>query len=674
MPRIHRQRSILLCVMACLIVLFCLLARPLRAEELHFGAEDLFVAVDGDDGNPGTLEAPLATLVEAKERLKRIAGSDPVTVWLRGGTYYLSQMLVFNQSDRNNVTFASYPGETARISGAREIAFRNTQTLYGNTVWVYPIPKSALFRALYDSNGFLEAARFPAEGYLTVQSVSDEDIVFKETETKTHYRAFYSDTQELRDNLLHFTNPGDILIRMPHLWKDEMATLTWFDPFSGKIVLSRPTSLTITPGDRYYFEQVREALTVPGQWYLDRVGGVLYYLPYPEQQIEHTTLYAGSLRQLMIIDSMSHLSFENITFTHTDWDIPNANQGVDFAQAAYDVEAAIVVQNSKHLLFKGCTFRDLGGTAVKLSRGVTDSLIMECLFQDIGANAIFVHGVNLRESEMAVRNIGISGNHICRYGRVFNNAVGVLVVHAQNCAISNNEIHDGYYTAISAGWVWGYGFNVTSNLQIKDNLIYNIGQERLSDMGGIYLLGVQNETVVSGNVIHDVIATHTEEGGYGGWGIYLDEGASYIHVKNNLVYRCGSQGLHQNYGRENIVENNIFADNLHGQVAVTAKEPHVSMYLRRNIIVGDALQMFADSPTGSTRDTANLYWDWNTPQLLAVALQARERYFSAVVANPGFADPQSGDYRLTQDSAAEQIGFVPWDYGQAGTWKTFDVH
>ena len=136
MPRIHRQRSILLCVMACLIVLFCLLARPLRAEELHFGAEDLFVAVDGDDGNPGTLEAPLATLVEAKERLKRIAGSDPVTVWLRGGTYYLSQMLVFNQSDRNNVTFASYPGETARISGAREIAFRNTQTLYCNKVLV----------------------------------------------------------------------------------------------------------------------------------------------------------------------------------------------------------------------------------------------------------------------------------------------------------------------------------------------------------------------------------------------------------------------------------------------------------------------------------------------------------------------------------------------------------
>ncbi len=266
------------------------------------------------------------------------------------------------------------------------------------------------------------------------------------------------------------------------------------------------------------------------------------------------------------------------------------------------------------------------------------------------------------------------GSRICRYGRVFNNAVGVLVVHAKDCAIANNEIHDGYYTAISAGWVWGYGYNVTSDLQIANNLIYDIGQERLSDMGGIYLLGVQNGTVVSGNVIHDVIATHTQEGGYGGWGIYLDEGASYIHVKNNLVYRCGSQALHQNYGRENVIENNILADSLHGQIAISAKEPHISMYLKRNIIVGDAIRMFADSPTGATKDTSNLYWDWQTPQLLAVALQATEHFYSAVIADPGFADPENGDYRLLQDIAAEQIGFVPWDYEQAGTWKTFDVH
>ncbi|HML47493.1 MAG TPA: right-handed parallel beta-helix repeat-containing protein, partial [Clostridia bacterium] len=674
MPRMIRQRSILLCFIACLVTWFSLFALPARAEEAFWDADDLFVAVDGSDGNPGTLEAPLASVAEAKERLKGVEGTEPVTVWLRGGTYFLSEMLVFNESDRNGVTFASYPGETAVISGAKPITFQETQALNGNTVWVRSIQSSEAFRALYDSNGFLQAARFPKEGYFTVQAVSEEEIVYKETDAKTHYLSFYSNPPELRDNLLQFTNPADILLRMLHLWKDEMATLTWFNPYNGSIGLSRPTSLTISPGDRYYLEQVKEALTEPGEWYLDRALGLLYYRPYPDQRIEDTTLYAGSLRQLMIVDSMKDLTFENIAFTHTDWEIPNDNQGVDFAQAAYDVESAIYVQNTESLLFKGCTFRELGGTAVLLGRGVTNSGVTECLFQDIGANAIFVHGVNLRESELSVKNIIITGNHICRYGRVFNNAVGVLVVHARNCAIANNEIHDGYYTAISAGWVWGYGYSVTSDLQIADNLIYDIGQERLSDMGGIYLLGVQNGTVVSGNVIHDVIATHTEDGGYGGWGIYLDEGASYIEVKNNLVYRCGSQGLHQNYGRENVVENNIFADNLHGQVAITAKETHVSMNLKRNIIVGDASQMFADSPTGATKDTKNLYWDRQNPQLLAASLQKAGHYATAVLADPGFADPGNGDYRLVTDAAAEQIQFVPWDYDQAGPWKVFDVH
>ena len=108
-----------------LLVGMCL-AIPVRAAAPP--ATELFVAIDGNDANPGTKDRPLATIAKAQElvRQKIAAGlRGDVTVLLRAGTYRLQQPLVFGSQDSGTaehaVVYAGYPGESVVVSGGQNI-------------------------------------------------------------------------------------------------------------------------------------------------------------------------------------------------------------------------------------------------------------------------------------------------------------------------------------------------------------------------------------------------------------------------------------------------------------------------------------------------------------------------------------------------------------------------
>ncbi|MEX2607190.1 MAG: right-handed parallel beta-helix repeat-containing protein [Kiritimatiellia bacterium] len=88
------------------------------------------------------------------------------------------------------------------------------------------------------------------------------------------------------------------------------------------------------------------------------------------------------------------------------------------------------------------------------------------------------------------------------------------------------------------------------------------GSGMLSDMGGIYTLGLQTGTVLRNNHIH-----HIEALSYGAWCIYPDEGSSHLLIENNVCHSTNREIFHQHYGRENIVRNNIFAFGERGVVS-----------------------------------------------------------------------------------------------------------
>ena len=105
-----------------------LAAEPAQQAVISIQAE-FFVAPTGDDSSPGTRERPIATLDHVRELIAREVAAGlrtNITVFLRGGTYYLGRPLVFGPklsgTDRFSITFAAYQEERPVISGGRRIA------------------------------------------------------------------------------------------------------------------------------------------------------------------------------------------------------------------------------------------------------------------------------------------------------------------------------------------------------------------------------------------------------------------------------------------------------------------------------------------------------------------------------------------------------------------------
>lgn len=616
------------CLLACMSIA---LTAAAESDETYFffdstmmaggisSEEHLYVHPDmGTDASTGSQIAPLQTITEALLRIYTMPEDvTTVTIWLREGTYFFEEPLNIAMDFGREVIIRAYPGETPVLTGARELNGWVETESFQQRIWSVQVDASAI-RTLYGAEGAKQNARWPKTGTLTVsRSLETSQNKF------LNQSGFYTDPMQVPMQL------DGAIVRLVHWWKDELTTVRQYDPLSGYIGMSRPSAMTIMAGDMFWLENVKNIPLAAGEWYFDDTTRTLYYAPMDYETLGYTPLYVGMTETLMRMSNVHNLKFDGITFARTAWNIPYGDSLSDFPQAAYDVDSALYFTTCSNIEFSSCTFRDIGSGCIQFNRDVSGAIVFNCTFSNIGAQAIYIHGTNADLPGLVTESIVIENNEIQGYGRNFYNAAAILVIHARNVDIGFNEIHDGTYTAISAGWVWSNDYSITDYIRVRNNLIYNIGQGILSDLGAVYMLGTQANSVVSGNVIHDVTMAE-----YGGWGIYLDEGSSGIMVENNLVYRCSAQGIHQHNAGPNTVRNNIIAFNRDGQVGLSGTG---SFTLSNNIVVGGKPYLKSNG-TGTIRNVDNLF-----------------RESGAI-----FVDADNDNFNLLGTVAQEEIGFVPW--------------
>lgn len=241
------------------------------------------------------------------------------------------------------------------------------------------------------------------------------------------------------------------------------------------------------------------------------------------------------------------------------------------------------------------------------------------------------------------------------------------------------------------GWTWDYSIpsGATDNL-IVGNLVHHLGNGDLSDLGGVYLLGVSNGTVVRENVVHSVLPYYMY-----GHGIYLDQATSNVVVERNLAFNTEAAGFLQHFGRNNTVSNNILALAHLGQLweanFQAGQFGTSSLRFERNIVYTSS-PVFQAPFNGTWTSDYNLFfnatpgallsatfpqphWDkcrvYNSPacaantSMTAWALATGNDIHSKV-ADPQFIDVTTGDFRVSASSPALGLGFTPFDPGLAG--------
>lgn len=637
------------------------------------------VSPSGSDTAAGTGDQPFATLARARDEVRRTGSPDGSTIVLHDGVIPLAEPLVLTAADsgkdQSPLIFEAAAGARPVVSGGRRI----TGWRVRDGRWEKDLPEVKAghwnFIDLFVGGERRPRPRLPRNGWFHVAGAlppSGKGLGVTDPSVPTGDDQFRFAAADIRQD---WHALSDVEVLVSHTWRLHRMRIA--EVTGDTVRFTAPTgeehvSGKMPAGAAYIVENVREAMTEPGDWYLDRVSGVLTYLPRPGETPGTTEVVAPVIDHFLRIDGASNITFRGITFAHTLWSTPP--QGHCFPQAEADVPAAIRLTGARRCVFEKCGITLTGGYAVDLGLGTRECVLNDCEITHPGAGGVRIGGDPKAgvpaDGEAASYNT-VSQCLIAHGGRLHPAAVGVWMGHTSHNLIEHCDIDDFYYTGVSLGWSWGYQPSVARFNTVASCRISRIGQQVLSDMGGIYTLGNGPGNVLRGNIIHDIAC---RPGGYGGWGIYHDEGSTGFLSEDNLVYDTSSAAFHQHYGRDNVLRNNIFAFGREGVLARSREEKHLSFILEKNIILSDGAPLFVSNwGNGRYRLAGNLYWDLKNPAPVfpggtsfAAWRDSGKETPAALLADPLFENAGARDFRLKPASPALAMGFRPLDPANSG--------
>ncbi len=670
------------CQYSLLVSGMCLSTSPMAA--------DIYVSTDGRDTNPGSQSAPVATLERARSLAATFSGSDPVTVHVADGTYYLPETLVFTPADSGSagapVVYQADGEAGAVLSGGTPLQLE-WQPFRDGIFMAVTEPGLAIDQLFVDGQS-QRMARYPN---------------FDAARKTDAYQGFAADAFS-RQRAAKWAHPEGGYIHAMHRarWGGYHYRITGKDP-DGNVIFEGGWQNNRQMGMHQDFrmvENIFEELDAPGEWFHDKTTHTLYYMPADGVELASATIEVVRLRHLVEFrgsDSVpvKHITLKGFVFRHAARTFMETKEPLLRSDWAIYRGGAVLLTGTENVQILDTEFDQVGGNAIFASNCNRGLRVQGCHIHDCGASGVcFVGDPNAvrnplfeyrEKNDLAEidRTPGPKTNNypadsivedclIHGIGRVERQPAGILIEMSKQITVRDCSIYDCARAGINIGdGAWGghliEGCDVFDTVQeTHDHGSFNSwGRDRFwrSDRDVTQAAVDMEPNLPFLDAVETTVIRNSRWRCDHGWDIDLDDGSSNYDIYNNLLL---SGGLKLREGFRRHAWNNITINNgLHPHVWYNNSGDEV--YSNIFMAAPQGARMPSHTAKGKRVD-GNLYFSENQ--------KMKDRFtqfgwdVNSIVADPEFIDPAQGDFRVAKGSPAFQIGFRNFPMDQFGVKKS----
>jgi hypothetical protein len=521
---------------------------------------NLYVSTDGNDNNSGTKEAPFYSLEKTWDMVRLIRKENPgkaVTVYIKGGIYHMENPLILTSEDSGTenapVVYKAVDGEEPVFTGSRELKnwklSDNPEKLEFNPaevrdkIYVADVKAAGISdfgdhtetgkRPELFCNGELQTlARWPNEGFVNAGLAKGKTELPKDYRGKQGRKEGVFEYLDNRQN--RWASEKDVRLGGYWYWdwSDEFQQVEKVDTGSKTFYLSEPFhTYGYRDSLRYFGLNLLCEIDRPGEWYLDRTDGLLYWYPPADVDPNQAKVTLSVFNDPFIVEmkNCSHFTLQGLAFQES--------RG-----------SAVLIQDGENCLVSDCRIERFGEDGIHIEEG-TGHGVSGCLLRTFGCGGISVRGgdrKNLVPANHFVENTVVENFSL--FKRTYEPAV---YVNGCGIRISNNRFR---YSSSSAMRLNG------NDITVEYNEISHVVNES-DDQGGVdmYYDPSFRGVVIRYNRWSDI------RGGtlHGAAGVRLDDMISGVTVFGNIFERCGALhfgGVQIHGGKDNLIENNLFYD------------------------------------------------------------------------------------------------------------------
>ena len=716
-------------------------------------AKDIYVSKNGNDTQPGTEEKPVASLEAARDLIRHYKSlhglpQRGITVWIGEGQYDLQKPLILNENDAGQpdarIIWRPYKAGKVLITGGKSLPIAGFKKVtasailkrlsptaahqvmqinlkeygiedfghiqqYGHAMPVVPAPLELFF-----NHEPMTLAKYPNEGYIKIGKVLDPGSVPRIQDYSNRGALFaYTDTRHEV-----WAGQDDVWLQgtFQYGYADDNIRVANINTKTKQVKLAMPSLYGVGGGrdfQQYIAYNLLDELDSPGEWYVDKKSGILYF--WPPAPLEKASVMVSMLEQpILALEGASYVTLQQLTI--------EAGRGM-----------GIYMERGSHNVIAGCTVRNMGTsgifmgqgarqtfpfvthddyTGVPVSRSIGNFLshiyrytqwdrqagthhgIVSCDVYNTGTGGIALSGGSKRQlipgnnyvqnckvyqynrrNKFLWSGINVDGcGNTVRHCEIFNSDWQAIYVRGNDHMFEYNHIHHvTLHSDDTSPWYIGRDPSDRGNI-VRYNFLHHIGNPNRMNMG-IYCDDSSTDIWVYGNVFYKMNTKHGVMFSNTGWDLKMTnniiiEPISYSMEISAHFYTWYQGGGPAMFGKDGLLRKRLLEHVNIGASPYAERYPELANYLnpivegkewegmrsRRNVFSGN---LIVGGPRHPVHLVGGPYAQCDTANNFRTD------------GDPGFVDYKNGNFNLKPGAVAfDRIaGFEPLPFDKMGLYK-----